>query len=215
MLITDSFAAELKVSEAYVQETKLDNKIESSKQMAAAGTTTGASAAIGLGLLNFDPSSIFDFLNTAEMFYSVYLFNFSLNPILSEFLIGLRIQKSIPNVLNMIEGLPKDHEVPAKLKKFGYKSTFCLINIGIQLTTLCAIFVVWLLVYFLAKISKFKGILGSVYDHLTYGIFLRFWLQTFLEVLISAGLAFVYLCTDDSIDAVELSFSSFLIVICI
>ena len=114
--------------------------------------------------------------------------------------------------MNLIKGIPKEHDVPVKFKKFGYKSTFCLINIGIQITTLLAILVIWMIFYLLSRIKKLKGRLETVYDSLTYGIFLRFWLQTFLEVLISAGLAFVVLCTGHNIDTVEISFSSILIV---
>lgn len=45
--------------------------------------------------MNFNLASLFDFLNTAEIFYATYLMNLKMNKILGEFLMGLRMQDLI------------------------------------------------------------------------------------------------------------------------
>ena len=212
LLISTSFSAELRITKSQSDAKELESKIKNSQELASTGTIAGASIALGLGLMNFDLTSIFDFLNTAEMFYSVYLFNIDLNPILSEFLLGLRIQKSIPNVLNYVIKIPNDHDLPSKFHKFGYKKSISLINIGIQVTTLGIITISWTVVYLLNKIQGIQKYLNSIYDHLTFSVFLRFWLQTFLEILIVSSVSIMYQYLNHKLNIIETIISSIILV---
>ena len=116
------FDHEIKVYQTASDLKSIEKKVENSKAMGKTGSISGVSLSAAVSLLNFDISPLFDFLNTAEIFYSVYLFNIDLSPILSEFLLSIRIQKSIPNLLEYIFNYKDNVNKDKKFNKFGYKS---------------------------------------------------------------------------------------------
>ena len=96
LLNTSNLTVNLRLTDSLKSEIELKKQSKQSKEAAKSGAKAGVSIAVGLSFMNFDPTSFFDFMNTAEMFYSVYLYNLELNPIISNFLIGLRLQNDIP-----------------------------------------------------------------------------------------------------------------------
>jgi hypothetical protein len=182
LLANTSFSQDIYLSDSQKAELELAKKAEISKEMASTGATTGTSLALGISLLNFDPSSLFDFLNTAEIFYSVYLYNLELNPILGEFLLGLRIQKKIPNIFEYFFSGYETETISKKYSKFGYRSCFSLLNVGVQISTLFVLLSFWFLVYLAYRNQKIRKKIKGVFRSFTFGVFLRFWIQSYLEI---------------------------------
>ncbi|OMJ81882.1 hypothetical protein SteCoe_17583 [Stentor coeruleus] len=178
------FVASLFVTDELIAEKKLEVKAKAAKATAKTGSTAGVSAALGISFMNFDPTSLFDFLNTAEMFYAVYLMNLNTNKVLSEFLLGLRIQDLLPNAYSYTVDFFEGEKMPIKFQKLGFKRNLVLINGGGQLTTLTIFVALWFIVFLFSKLEIFKPKLEKVLNTFKYSIFLRFWLQTYFELAI-------------------------------
>ncbi|OMJ87110.1 hypothetical protein SteCoe_11260 [Stentor coeruleus] len=186
------FTASLFVSDDLIAEIKLTVKAQAAKAVAKTGSTAGVSVALGVSFMNFDPTSLFDFLNTAEMFYAVYLMELNTNKILSEFLLGLRMQDMIPNAYSYTVDFTEGEKMPDKFKKLGFKRNLVLINGGGQLSTLTIFLGLWIAVALFSKISKLKPKLEKVRKIFKYSIFLRFWLQTYFELAIVSTFGLKY-----------------------
>jgi hypothetical protein len=57
-----------------------------------------------------DAGFLFNFINTTEIFYFTTLFNLNFDPVLSEFLIGMRVQSKIPKIFSYI--MPQERFQP-------------------------------------------------------------------------------------------------------
>ena len=187
ILINNTFTGVLTLTKSLENKKILAKKAAVAKDTAKTGTTAGVSFTVLLSMFNFDPSSLFDFLNTAEMFYSIYLYNFEINPILSEFLLGLRLQSSFPNLFEKLIGSEYGGKVSKKLNKFGYNSELVLINIGVHIQMLALFFILALGIFLISKNNWIGKKLEGVKKSFKYGVFYRFWLQSYFEVLIACG----------------------------
>ena len=187
ILINNTFTGTLTLTKSLQNKKALDKKAAAAKETSKAGTTAGVSFAVLLSMFNFDPSSLFDFLNTSEMFYSIYLYNFELNPILSEFLLGLRLQSSFPNLFEKLIGSDYGNKVTKKLNKFGFQSDLVIINIGVHIEMLVLFFLLALGINLISKNVLIGKKLEGARKSFKYGVFYRFWLQSYFEVLIACG----------------------------
>jgi hypothetical protein len=177
--LTDSLQAEL----------QLQQQAKASKKLAKTGATAGVSVAVGISFMNFDPSSFFDFMNTAEMFYSVCLFNLEINPVLSEFLMGLRIHNQIPKLFSMFIDVNQGAKLEKKFRRFGYSTDLFLINTAVHLQTLLILMGVGISVFLVTRINWIRGKLMFLINIFRFGVFLRFWLQTFFEITTALGVS--------------------------
>ena len=215
LLNTTFFEHELYKSQYLETQAAIAKKAEKAKKLGKNASLAGVSVSLAVSLLNFDISSLFDFLNTAEIFYSAYLFNINLNPILNEFLMSIRLQKSFPNLATYIISSDHNLNVSKKLKKFGYKSHICIINIGIQLTTLSILGIILLTTHLLKKIKKLASLCKSIQESLIFGGLLRFWLQTSYEVLLASSTSLSHFNTQSISKIIDISSSIILIVLSI
>lgn len=183
---------QLIVTEDMIVAQEVKVKAKQSKGTASSGSTAGVSVAFSTGMLNFDPTSFFDFLNTAEMYYAIYLTNSELNPILSEFLLGLRVQDLLPNVFGYVIDSKYGAKMPKKLDKLGYNTNLSILNVGVQITTLIIFLLLIPLILSLFFFPWCKKKLINTIKVFRYKIFLRFWLQTFFEFFIVAGYGIKY-----------------------
>lgn len=192
LLKDKTFEASLFISDEFLQEMKIEAQAKAAKALAKTGSVAGVSAALGVGFMNFDPTSLFDFLNTAEMYYAVYLMNITLNKVLEDFLIGLRVQDMLPNVYFYTVSEDEGVEMPEKFKKLGFKSNLLLINGGGQLTSLTIIVVLLIFILFFSRFNSMKSKLEKFRQYFKFKVFLRFWLQTYFElaILSTFGLSF-------------------------
>ena len=174
------------------QQKQIQTQAAAAKSLSTTGATVGASVTLGISLANFDLSSIFSFLNTAEMFYSVYLFNIDLYPVLSEFLIGMRIQSKLPNIYSNIFNENDGAPMSTKYVKFGYPTNLILLNIGVHLTMFTITISIFIIVILLALKPWFKTKLKPVLEIFKYGAFIRFWVQTYFEFSIASSVGLHY-----------------------
>ena len=206
-----SFTKKLAVNKVDSQEVATWQKANESKVLAGKMLTAQTAAVISFSVMSMDPSSLYDFLNTAEIFYSVYLFNLNLNPILSEFLLGYRVQSYIPNIFEYMINKKNGVILPKKLKKFGYESNLVLINLGPQLQTLAFFLFIWVLFCILSKMVKNK-IVNRIKEKFKFNIFLRLWIQIFLESILACYFSIFYTKLENITQIVDFSFSVLLLV---
>lgn len=190
-------------------------KAEVSKQAAQSSIAAAGSASVSFALLAMDPSSIFDFLNTAEIFYSVYLFNLEINPILESFLLNYRVQGYMPNSLKFILDENQGQKLKKKYRKFGYNSNLLLINLGPQLQTLILFVVMFIVINLLSLVKYCKQKLMKTNQKFIFNIFIRIWIQTFLETLIAIYVSLTYNQRENTTQIIDFCFTILLIVILI
>jgi hypothetical protein len=160
--------------------------IAQAKALAQQGVSSGLSAAMGTSALSFDPTSFFSFLSTAEMYYPLSLFSCDLPEDLSVFLASLRVQSMMPNIFAY--GIDKDSgsEIPEKFKKLGFKSNLLLVNTGVNLTIGIIFLIIMALIKIMSYSQKLKPYVKKIRQMFEFGIFLKFWVQSFLEFMLGA-----------------------------
>ena len=176
-------------NEAYLKQ-KLEREMKQAKEMAYNGASIGMITITGLSLFSWDPTTLFNFISTAELFYSSYLFDLTTYPVLEEFLIGLRLQSDIPNLFKYFIPSTTGIDLPLKYVKYGFYSNLSFLNVGYHFTLLAFLLI---LSTVLALIRcKWKKFLQFIIDKLKFGAFLRFWVQSNLEIFCSYGIGFRY-----------------------
>ena len=215
VLLVEPYEKTVKYNNDDHLSTDTAKKAEVSKQAAQSSIAAAGSASVSFAFLAMDPSSIFDFLNTAEIFYSVYLFNLEINPILEEFLLNYRVQGYIPNSFKFILDENQGKKLKKKYRKFGYESNLLLINLGPQLQTLI-LFVIMMIIINLVSVIKYcKQKLIKAKQKFVFNIFLRIWIQTFLESMIAIYVSLRYNRMENTTQIIDFCFTCLLIVILI
>ena len=196
------------MSEAAVQAQATKVKAAAAKAAAKTGTTAGTAVSLGLSLANFNPTSMFDFLNTAEILYSAYLLGVDMPLVLSEFLIGLRngVLSNFPNAfkyfINSDQGVPLN----SKLQTYGYTSNLMILNAGPYMTVLSFALLMLILCLLVGLKPWCKNRLSKVIKYYRYGFFLRFWIQTFLEILTCCCIGIKYSKFENTTQVVDFCF---------
>lgn len=169
------------------------NKIKKIKAFATEGVTVGLSTVFGSSFITFDPTSLFNFLNTAEILAIIFLFNLPVGSALPTFLCNLRVQKNLPNVFNYIFDANLGKHLPGLYSDFGMKTSLILINSGISLLILS----IFITAYGLLKIINFcfpklSRVFNTLIKYFEFHIFLRFWIQVYQEILLNWILELTY-----------------------
>lgn len=186
------FTGSLFITDELLNELKMKAKADAAGAYAKTGAISGLSIAIGISILKFDPTTLFDFLNTAEMFYAIYLMNFQINEVLSSFLLGLRTQDLLPNAFVYIVNEQNGVQMSAKFENLESKSNLFLINAGGILTSLIIMLVTMIIAYFMSKKNCMKAKLIRFLKSFKYNDFLRFWIQAYFELLILCTFGLVH-----------------------
>ena len=174
LLVSSSLEVSLFTSSAIAAQIALQQQVAAAKTLASNGATVGISVVFGSSLMNLNPTSFFDFMNTAEILYSVYLFNIDLYPALTGFLLNLNPTTSIPNIYTFIVDASQSAEIPVKYNKYGYNSNLLVLNAGTESTTITIILSFFIIVSLLSCSSWIKKKLTRLLQYFKYGIFLRF-----------------------------------------
>lgn len=167
----------------------LVNLIASAKSYARNGVTSGLSIAIGCSLASFDPTSIFSFLSTAEIYYPISFYSCEFPENMKVFLGSLRVQSMLPNIFAELLWTNSGSEVSDEFKNLGFKRDLILVNTGVNITIGACTFFVFILLKILNLLWFCKQYVKVVKKKFEYGIFIRFWVQSFLEFLIGAYLS--------------------------
>ena len=214
LLSTTTLSSNLFASEtaATVQATKV--KAAAAKATAKTGTTAGSAVSLALSLMNFSPASIFDFLNTAEILYSAYLLNIEMPLVLSEFLMGLRsgVLSNFPNAFTYIISQSKGVPLNSKMQAYGYNTNLMILNSGPYMTVLSVGLIMLVICLLLGLKPWCKNKLKRVIKYYRYGFFLRFWVQTFLEILTCCCVGIKYSELENTTQVVDFCFCAAFIV---
>ena len=149
---------------------------------------TGTAVVFGASALSADPTSLFSFLNTAEIFSYAILFNSQFNPLLIAFLNAMKVSSMIPNLFeNLIE---KDfgNKLEKKYQDFGMETNLILLNVGVYYMFLLAnsgIFIIYIALGYVRNDFIFK-VKAYLKNFLFFNAFLRLWIQSCLEVTLAA-----------------------------
>ena len=165
---------------------------EKAKERAKTVSITVASTASAASLFSGDLNSIFTFLNTAEMLYAVYFYNVDLYSPFTEFILGLRVHSSMPNLFKLFLHEHHGINLPEKFHKYGFKTNLIFLNCGIQISMTIFFIFILLVLLCLNKIKKIEKIISKVLIFFKFGIFLRLLVQSYFDALTSCyiGLKF-------------------------
>ena len=213
LLDTKSLSGELYLTQELKAKQDLQNKMNTAKTIGQVGTASGGSMALALSLINQDPSSLFDFLNTAEILYSVYLFNFDLNPILKSFLIGMRLQSSVPNFFYLLIDSTQGVSLSSSLQNYGFSTNLLLLNSGPYIETLLSLLASSLALFILSKFTWCRSKLSSTIKNFRFSAFIRFWIQSYFEICTCLYLAFRYSGNKNTVQMIDYCFCFIFVVL--
>ena len=181
---------------------KISNKIVSYLTYATASIT----------LINPTPASLWSFINSIQMLIYIYMFDLDLDERTSGYLLGLRKYNLFPNVFELF-GMDYgiSHQFP-KAHKLGYYTNSFMVNVGEWISCFLFFVFVYYLIYFVNKAfrdtkfrsSRINRMLVQKIKSYKYGFFIRFWIQCYIEFIVSFFLA--VLSTDFAIVEQALNF---------
>ena len=168
------------------------NKVAQAEELATKGVSYGVSVAFGTSLLSLDPSSFFSFISTAETLYPISLFSFDQPDELRSFFSGARVQKSSPNLFDYFLSSAEGNKLHENFRNLGYKTNLVLLNAGVNLTVGLVFFTIMILLKLINRIEIIKPFIKGLKKKFEYGIFIRYWVQSFLELLFGALISLRY-----------------------
>jgi hypothetical protein len=152
---------------------------------------------IAMSSIHPSPASLWSFISTVQMLVYIYLANIDIGIRLRSALLGLKKYQTFPNLFPYFYIYPgKDHEF-TKAANLGFPTNSILYNLGRWISC----FVVFITLYFifatlkyLLSHTKFKnsGISNKLKEKCQdyhYGFFLRFWIQGYIEFLVSVAIS--------------------------
>jgi hypothetical protein len=191
---------------------QLKAKINSAKVLADKGALAGLYIILGGSFINLNLVSLFNFISTAEIFYSTNLFELDLDSTLSGFLVGMRIESKLPNIFSYIISQSDGVPIPEKYINYGYSTNLLLLNAGVHLTILFIFIVIDLILLALSLVPYFHTKLKPVLEKFKYSVFLRFWIQTYLDLFLASTIGIRYTKFENSAQIVDFSLCLFVLV---
>ena len=193
-LSTKTIKLKVNLNSQQVKKVNFMKQVEYVRKLSNYGAIAGISLALGTGILGLDLNSFFDFMNTAEIFYTVLLYDLDLNLILKEFLYGIRIQKTVPKIFEYFLSSNQGEKPNSKVRSYGFSSNLIILNIEVYTQTFSLLLIILMLILLIKKVKPISKI-DSALSMFKYSVFLRFWVQSFLEIIISVtvGIEFNYL----------------------
>ena len=183
LLSNASVTASLYANNAYINNKVIAAQAATAKTLAKSGAAAGVSAALLSSLLSLNPTSLFDFMNTAEILVSVMLFNINLYPVLSKFLQGARTISLIPNPFSYFIDETQGVPLSSQENEYGNDTNLLMLNDGVQIFTLLLFIFIFLVLLFLNRIPRCEIKLQRQLKYFKYSFFIRFFIQNYLESL--------------------------------
>ena len=96
-----------------------------------------------------DPISFFNFLNSAQIYLNIILFQLDLNSILVDFILSLNPNSNIPIIFTYFVDPQQGVQINEKLNVYGDVTNLLLINSSVNLTILAGLLIALPFFYFL------------------------------------------------------------------
>jgi hypothetical protein len=158
-------------------------------------TLATTSSLIGISLFNPNFSSLWSFLSSIQLISFLYLLNVPVSERTRGLLVGLRKYLIFPNIFYYLlddDGI--SHQF-SKLEDFKYRKNSFLVNSGTTLSMFLFGIALFVLMKIFEKIlrsfskTKLKKNLKEFFENYKYSFFIRFWIQNYAEIAVSAGLS--------------------------
>ena len=184
-LVTDLFAGSY---------SDLVSEINTLHNYAQIGLAIGLSTVLGTSAINVDPLSFFNFLNSAQIYSYVVLYQVNLDPALVSFLVQINAISQLPNPIAYIISTDQGVQLTGRMNDFGNNPNLLLLNSGVTLTifALCILGKLGTYLLRLIRISWFKPIAEKIEEYFRYGVFSRLWIQSCLEIFINSLVGIFY-----------------------
>ena len=179
-----------------------------------AGVAAGASVAFSVSIININPSTFFHFLNNAEMYYYASLYAVDVDPGLVAFLDELRVVSRIPNIYSYVIDRRNGANLDGKVKNYWYDTNLILLNSGVNLTIMTILFMIVCIINGFKMINNawIKEKSENLLDYFRYSVFLRLWIQSYMEILLNSLIGMIYSNLENITQLVDFCICFFLLV---
>ncbi|OMJ79755.1 hypothetical protein SteCoe_20141 [Stentor coeruleus] len=169
----------------------------------------------GTSIITIDPNCFYTFLNSAELFSYVILFDVDLEPAVVVFLNSLRVNSNAPSITSYIYSKDKTNNLENQFKNFGYKTSLILVNSDFYMQLFAFLMILNVLIYFISFIPQalVKRLAKAVLDKFKYKIYIRYWIQTCMEITFNSLLGTTYHIFDTTFGIIDFILSFFMIII--
>jgi hypothetical protein len=192
-LLNNTFLSVVLFETSYISsQQRIQSQINSAENLGAQGAIIGLSIVIVIGGLHLNLASLFNFINTAEIFYSTVLFNINFDPALLNFLLSIRVQSKLPNFFRYFVTEKKGVDMLSIYKDYGYSTNLFILNAELHIIILTSLLAINFIFFFLSMIPRLKKNLTPILKLFEFRVFLRYWAQTFLDICLSTSLGIRY-----------------------
>jgi hypothetical protein len=119
----------------------------------------GIGVALGTSLVNLEPTCIFNFLNTAEIFSQTSGYKLNLDSASQQFLKGLQLNSFFPNPVSYMLNFDKSSGINRRLTDSNSNSDLFIVKSGVKLSVLAL-----LLFIFIAALGLSRCRIKLVYE---------------------------------------------------
>jgi len=146
-----------------------------------AGAVGGAMGGVSI-LINGNPADIWAMLNNIQLLSYLVMSNNPLTPTLRGFFEGLDVFQHISDLFSYLLELVTGKDSEEYKNKYSMTSEMFLVNAGSDFVILLLILLSWPIVWLLSKIPRLQERLKPVLREYKYNVFLRYWVQCYLEL---------------------------------
>lgn len=200
--ILDSGFYSLNLYPQEIPKAAADIIVAAESQKTSESTTTASTAAsLFVSLLNANPATLWNFINTIQIVCFISLTNIPLTPQFEGYLKGLKKYNSFPNIFEYFVSENGEKRPFEKAYKFGYKTSLLMLNSGSLFSAFLSMIFVLFIFLILRRLTHFKpfsisfikkGIENMVRSY-KYSALVRFWITSYMEIFAAAIIAVMLL----------------------
>lgn len=201
LLANTSFSIEL-FAAAYNATASL---ISQAKYLGQSGLISGAGAVLASSLFTQNPALIFSFMNNLEIYTYTSLYQDNLDEVITSFLNSLSPNSKKPNPFTYFVNLNDQISGNATVKYFKSTSYLIIINSGFTLF----VFTILIVIFWLALVMRdsknpwLKKQVWKVLGYYRYRVFLRFFVQSFLELSTTSLIGILHNPFQTAVDVID------------
>ncbi|CAG9312421.1 unnamed protein product [Blepharisma stoltei] len=164
-------------------KTSEEREIEQIQNQVSAGVKVLVGMGALIAMLNPSISGFWTMLNTIQLLAYIPYASYPLTDKAIAFFKAMNGFNFVPNVFSLFLDEAQGNTPYYQAERYGYDSDLILINIGNDVTILCAIILMMPLTFYLSKCSErhVGRKLKKIYYEYKFGVFLRFWIMIYLE----------------------------------
>ena len=149
---------------------------------AAAAAQSSVTVAVGAGMIS-NPAAAWALINTIQIISYIPLNSNPLTPNLQTFCTAMNNFNLIPNPMAFIFNSSSTSEPYTEASNYGMNTSVFWINIGQDLIMIFGMIAIWPFVFLLSKLhlGKITKRLLKVSTNYKYSVFIRFWIQSYLD----------------------------------